>query len=66
MQVVVNGSPQELEEKATVAQLLEKLKLAPIRVAVERNEELVPRREFASTDLEAGDRLEIVTLVGGG
>ena len=66
MQILVNGSPQELDAKATVAQLLEKLRLAPIRVAVERNEELVPRGEFAATDLQPGDRLEIVTLVGGG
>jgi len=66
MQILVNGSPQELDTEATVAQLLEKLQLAPIRVAVELNEELVPRREFAATDLHPGDRLEIVTLVGGG
>ncbi len=66
MQVVVNGTSQELDSQATVAQLLEKLELAPIRVAVELNEELVPRREFDRTGLSAGDRLEIVTFVGGG
>lgn len=66
MQIIVNGNPQELEDQVTVAQLLDKLKLAPIRVAVERNEELVPRREFSTTGLRPGDRLEIVTLVGGG
>ena len=66
MQIVVNGTSQELDSQATVAQLLERLKLAPIRVAVELNEELVPRKEFDRTGLNAGDRLEIVTLVGGG
>lgn len=66
MQIIVNGNPQELEDQVTVAELLDKLKLAPIRVAVERNEELVPRREFSTTGLHPGDRLEIVTLVGGG
>jgi sulfur carrier protein len=66
MQVIVNGSTQELDSQATVAQLLEKLELAPIRVAVELNEELVPRKEFNRTGLSPGDRLEIVTFVGGG
>ena len=66
MQVVVNGTSHELDSRATVAQLLDKLELAPIRVAVELNEELVPRKEFDRTGLSAGDRLEIVTFVGGG
>ena len=66
MQVVVNGTLQELDSQATVAQLLEKLELAPIRVAVELNEELVPRKKFDRTGLNPGDRLEIVTFVGGG
>jgi thiamine biosynthesis protein ThiS len=66
MQIVVNGSSQEIDSRATVAQLLEKLELAPIRVAVELNEELVPRKEFDHQSLRPGDRLEIVTFVGGG
>jgi sulfur carrier protein len=66
MQVIVNGSPQQLEVEASVATLLDTLKLAPIRVAVELNEELVPRQNFAATPLHDGDRLEIVTFVGGG
>jgi len=66
MQIIVNGSSRDLGGHATVAQLLEELDLAPIRVAVELNEELVSRRDFDRTGLKAGDRLEIVTLVGGG
>lgn len=66
MQVVVNGSSHELQAEASVANLLDQLKLAPVRVAVELNEELVPRKDFAATPLRDGDRLEIVTFVGGG
>jgi len=66
MQIVVNGTSRELGSQATVAQLLEELALAPIRVAVELNEELISRKNFDRTGLKAGDRLEIVTLVGGG
>jgi sulfur carrier protein len=42
------------------------LKLEPIRVAVEINENLIPRKTFAKTVLREGDRVEVVTLVGGG
>lgn len=66
MQVIVNGCPRELESQASLAELLDRLKLAPIRVAVELNEALVPRKDFAETSLRDGDRLEIVTFVGGG
>jgi sulfur carrier protein len=66
VQIIVNGTSHELEPLATVAQLLKKLDLAPIRVAVELNEELVPRRDFDRTSLSPGDRLEVVTFVGGG
>jgi sulfur carrier protein len=64
--VIVNGEPKEIAAGTTVAQLLEALKLKPRQVAVERNRDLVPRAEHAACILEAGDRLEIVTLVGGG
>ena len=66
MQIVVNGTSQELEPLTTIAQLLQKLDLAPIRVAVELNEELVPRKDFDRTRLSSGDHLEVVTFVGGG
>jgi len=66
MQVIVNGSLRDIMPDASVAHLLQELDLAPIRVAVELNEELVPRKEFDRTGLQSGDRLEIVTFVGGG
>ena len=66
MQIVLNGASHEIEPSVTLAQLLNKLDLAPIRVAVELNEELVPRKDFDRTSLSPGDRLEVVTFVGGG
>lgn len=66
MQLTVNGQDRELEEGTTIAQLLEQLELDPRMLAVERNLNLVPRTQHASTPLAAGDRIEIVTLVGGG
>lgn len=66
MEVVVNGQPRDVSATATVAALLAELGLDPRHCAVEINLELVPRARHATTRLTAGDRLEIVTLVGGG
>lgn len=66
MQVTVNGEGQTIEAGATVRDLLARLELAPVRVAVEINEDLVPRKTFDEAPLHEGDRVEIVTFVGGG
>ena len=66
MQITVNGQPREVAEGLSVAQLLDELALATKYVAVEVNLQLVPRPKHAEHRLAEGDRLEIVTLVGGG
>ena len=66
MRVVVNGEERQVESPTTVTQLLALLGLADTLVAVERNEEVVPRARHASTALEEGDRIEVVHFVGGG
>jgi thiamine biosynthesis protein ThiS len=66
MQVVVNGDAKTVDEGLTVADLVALLELAPERVAVEVNQRLVRRAQYDQTRLSPGDRVEIVTLVGGG
>ena len=66
MEIFLNGKPREVAAGATVASLLVELGLDPRQLAVERNLELAPRAEHRSTVLAAGDRVEVVTLVGGG
>jgi len=66
MKVLVNGNARELPEGATIAALLAELDLGAAAVAVERNQHLVPRKEHATAVLAEGDRIELVTLVGGG
>lgn len=66
MQITVNGQSRDVDPDATIAILLDKLNLAGKPVAVEINRELVPRQRHAGHRLSEGDRLEIVTLVGGG
>ncbi len=66
MQIVLNGKPTRLDGPATVADFLQHLEVEPTRVAVEINEDLVSRKTFARTLIHEGDRIEIVTFVGGG
>ncbi len=66
MRVTINGQSGEIHEGASVAELLAARGLAPVRVAVEINEELVPRRAYGERRLSAEDRVEVVTFVGGG
>lgn len=66
MSLTVNGEPYELPEPATVTALLDRLGIAAARVAVEVNEDVVPRGTYDTRVLSAGDRVEIVQFVGGG
>ena len=66
MQIIVNDQPYETAEGCTVAALLEQLGLTGKPVAVEVNLQLVPRQRHNEHVLAGNDRLEIVTLVGGG
>ena len=66
MQIFYNGQQREASDNITVANLLEELDLEPRHVAVEVNLEIVPRAQHAAHKLQDGDRLEVVTLVGGG
>jgi sulfur carrier protein len=64
--VVINGQSRSVNAGITVATLIGELGLGDRRVAVERNRSVVPRAEHATTVLHDGDRLEVVTFVGGG
>ena len=66
MQILLNGRWRTMDDGTSVAALIEVLSLQPQRVAVERNKQIVPRRQYGETILGDRDELEIVTLVGGG
>ncbi|MBK8287367.1 MAG: sulfur carrier protein ThiS [Cellvibrionales bacterium] len=66
MQITLNGQPTAADPGITVAALITQLGLAGKRIAVEVNENIVPRSTHESTSLQAGDRVEIVHAIGGG
>lgn len=62
----LNGQEKEIAAKMPLAELLRNLELSPERVAVEINLSIVPRHRYEHTMLCPGDRVEVVTFVGGG
>jgi thiamine biosynthesis protein ThiS len=66
MNLVINGEERNFGPSLTLAGLLQQLGMKQDRVAVELNRNIVPREQWAETNLSEGDRLEIVHFVGGG
>lgn len=66
MKIVINGEEREVLEDLTVTALLDELGVHKERVAVELNLEIVAKAKFEETILKEGDRVEIVSFVGGG
>jgi thiamine biosynthesis protein ThiS len=66
IEISVNGQTRCVAPGTTVASLLSLLGIERGRVAVERNHDIVPKKDYDQTTLAAGDRLEVVAFVGGG
>jgi len=66
MLITLNGESRTVPNGATVAALVVLLGLEKAAVAAEVNGVLVPKRRHAQTTLSPGDRVELVSLVGGG
>jgi sulfur carrier protein len=66
LKISVNGETRDVAPGTTLASLVAGLKLGGLKVAVERNFNIVARQEYDATVLVEGDRLEVVTFVGGG
>ncbi|TXT24886.1 MAG: sulfur carrier protein [Gallionellaceae bacterium] len=64
--LIINGAPRQFPRNMRVFELIEEMGLTGRRIALERNGEIVPRSQFATQQLEDGDRMEIVVAVGGG
>ena len=66
MQIKLNGETKDVADGTTLLSLVEQLSLAPERLAVEFNQEVIRRAEWPDVKLSDGDRVEIVHFVGGG
>jgi thiamine biosynthesis protein ThiS len=66
MKLLINGEDREFNSPLPLSSLVEQLGMKTDRVAVELNRNIVPREHWTETNLNEGDRLEIVHFVGGG
>ncbi|NYT80633.1 sulfur carrier protein ThiS [Alcaligenaceae bacterium] len=66
MNVTLNGKPLQLDQIDTIAGLVQHLGYQDKRIAVERNGDIVPKSQHASTPIADNDEIEIVVAVGGG
>lgn len=64
--ITLNGEAVSLMAPTTVAQLIEQQNLGTRRIAVEINEDIIPRSLHVSTELADGDVVEIIQAIGGG
>jgi sulfur carrier protein len=66
IEIVLNGEKRSVPAGANVLQLLHFLELAPDKVAVEVNREIVRQPEWKNQEISPGSEVEIVQFVGGG
>lgn len=66
MTIFINGVARELRGDISVSSMLDELDLPRQRVAIELNRQVVRRQDWESTPVSDGDRIEVVTFVGGG
>ena len=64
--VTINGNQTILSTDLTVAEYLEQNQYQVKRIAVELNGDILQKYSYSDTMLKDGDRLEVVTFVGGG
>jgi sulfur carrier protein len=66
MKIIINGEPRELQSRTSLEELVQLLDLQGKRLAIEVNQAIVPRSQFASFQLSEHDQVEIVHAIGGG
>ena len=66
LQIQVNGEPRDCRSGSTVGDLLRELEIKTEGVAVELNQEILDRKDFELRNLKQGDRVEILSFIGGG
>ncbi|MCP1313663.1 MULTISPECIES: sulfur carrier protein ThiS [unclassified Halomonas] len=62
----LNGEPYAITQGLTAADLIDQLGLTERRIAVEINEQIVPKSQLGATALNDGDQIEVVHAIGGG
>ncbi len=66
MKIIVNGQPLSVRNKLSAQELLEVLEIADKKLALEINQEIIPRSDLKSYEINEADKIEIIHAIGGG
>ena len=66
MNITINGATHECPSNSNITQLLERLEMQNKRIALEINNEVIPKNEYKAYTLNDGDCIEIIQAIGGG
>jgi len=66
MHITVNGATHQVDAPCTISDLVEHLALTQQRIAIEVNQQIIPRSRFTEHQLQPEDKVEIVHAIGGG
>ncbi len=66
MKIIINGESHDVAENQILSELLLELDLQHAAFAIAVNDSVVPKSQYKSTNLNSGDRVELVRAVGGG
>ncbi|EMI52816.1 sulfur carrier protein ThiS [Rhodopirellula sallentina] len=66
IEITVNGKPTQVDRPMPIAELIQNVEVPKNYLAVEVNEDVIPREQHGEYVVKEGDRVEVVTLVGGG
>ena len=66
MRIILNDKVNYVEENISIEQMLIIKEIKNLYIAVEINKEIVPKSKYSKCNLSEGDRIEIITAVGGG
>jgi len=66
IKVTVNGESMQLYSPDNLNELLKTLRMENSRIAIELNRQIIPHSQYAMTAIREGDRIEIITAIGGG
>jgi len=66
MTIVVNGSEREIAGDVTLCDLIRECRLKPEATAAQINDAIIPRDDYEAVDLNEGDCVELIRIVGGG
>jgi thiamine biosynthesis protein ThiS len=66
MNILLNNKPEKLFDGSTVKKLLENKNIKNKYYAVEINRKIIPKSDYETYVIKDGDRVEIITAIGGG